>query len=102
MYDRKGRDLDSLDAFYDAIHGKRLVHHGVEVDVNIARFGDHRGTRVYLNPTRRGMQSAEYRRGKRALGDDFDYDVTESDELFTTIARAAGLREKKPKHSSDR
>jgi len=99
MYtDRKGREILTLDDFFAAIHGKKILHHGMETIVNVAKFKDSRGTRVYLNPTAKGKRSLQYLNDRRIIKDDFDFDVTDSDELFGDIARSAGLRHRQTSH----
>lgn len=77
---------------FDSLQGRHVRYKGVAAIVNVAHFPDARGTHVYLNPTRAGFRSAAYRRMKRHVGTDFDFDVTHDRKALAEIRRQARRR----------
>jgi len=83
-----------------SIHGKRVLYKGIPTIVNVARFKDARGVHVYLNPTDAGFRSKAYRRMKKHVGIDFDFDITHSKRALANVAKQ--VKRRATRHRSTR
>jgi len=78
-----GKPLYTIDDVYSAIHGKTVTIDGIQCTIEIER--SRFDTRIMCKVTPRGRRTEAYRDKKRQYKDDWDFDMSQSEDFFGKI-----------------